>query len=89
MTGRLQGRVFGRPVELVAAGSELSLRLADVRSAWRLRGSAKASLRPLLHALRVYGVVLRVKIGSRFEAEVLPNPSFLVRLLLPNLDGSS
>lgn len=89
MTGRLQGTLFGRPVELKAAGDELLLELADLKSAWRLRRSLRYSMLPLLRVLRFYGVSLRVRTGSRLTVEVLPRPSFALRVLVPALNVSS
>jgi hypothetical protein len=89
VTGRLQGTLFGRPVELEASGRELLLRIVNLRSAWRLRRSATSSMLPLLRALRGYGIGLRVQIGSRFTVHVLPAPSFALRLLVPALSLTS
>ena len=89
MTGRLEGTVFGRPVELDATGRELLLRISDLRSAWRLRRSATTSLLPLVRALRKAELGLRVLIGPRFSVEILPKPSLAVRVLLPALKLTS
>ena len=89
MTGRLQGTLFGRPVELDATGRELLLRIANLRSAWRLRRSATTSMLPLLRALRKYGIGMRVQIGSRLTVEVLPIPNVALRVLVPALNLTS
>ena len=89
MTGRLQGTLFGRPVELEATGRELLLQVANLRSAWRLRRSATTSMLPLLRLLGSHGITLRVRIGSRLTAEVLPRPSFALRVLVPALNLTS
>jgi hypothetical protein len=89
VTGRLQGTLFGRPVELEATGRQLMLRIVNLRSAWRLRRSATSSMLPLLRALRSYGLALQVRIGSRLTVQVLPTPSFGLRLLVPTLSLTS
>lgn len=86
VTGRLAGSLLGRPVELEAFGRELLLRIPNLRSAWRLRRSASTSIHPLLRSLRACNIALRVRVGSRMTVEVLPEPSFGLRLLVPSLN---
>ena len=86
VTGRLEGTVFGRPVELEASGRDLVLQIANLRSAWRLRRNATCGMLPLLRLLHEYGVAVRVCVGSRLTVEVLPRPSFGLRLLVPALN---
>ena len=89
MTGRLRGTLFGRPVELDAAGRQMSLRIASLRSAWRLRRSVATSMMPLLSFLRTRGMSLTVVIGSRLSVEIFPRPSVPLRMLLPALNRIS
>jgi len=89
MTGRLEGTLFGRPVELEARGREVIVRIADLRSAWRLRHSATTGMMPVLRSLFAHGIVLRVNIGSTLTMNVLPRPSLPLRVLLPALDLAS
>ena len=89
VTGRLAGSLLGRPVELEASGRELLLRIPNLRSAWRLRRSASTSIHPLLRSLSAYGIALRVRVGSRLTVEVLPQPSFGLRLLMPSLSRTA
>jgi len=84
-TGRLGGTCASRPVELVAEGRELSLRLRDLRSAWRMRRSISAATAPILRMLRIQNIRLGLNIGQRWEIEVLPKPSLVLRLLCPTL----
>ena len=85
MTGRLHGTLFGRPVELEARERKLLLSIANLRSAWRLRGSITTSMLPLLRLLRACGIDLRVDIGSRLTVNVLPTPGLTLRMFAPAL----
>lgn len=87
VTGRLEGTLMGRSVELEATGRQFLLRLADLRSAWRLRHAASTSMLPLLRILKANGVGLRVSSGSILTFEVLPEASLAVRLLVPSLNS--
>lgn len=89
LTGQLKGTLFSRPVELEAREREVIVRIADLRSAWRLRRSATTGMLPVLRLLFAYGIALRVNIGSRLAVNVLPRPSLPLRLLLPALNLAS
>ena len=89
LTGQLKGTLFGRPVELEAREHEIALRIADLRSAWRLRRSATTGMLPVLRLLFIYGIALRVNIGSGFSVNVLPKPSLPLRVLVPALNLAS
>ena len=86
VTGHLEGALYGRPVEIEATEREITLRIADLRSAWRLRRSASTSMLPVLRLLFAYGVGVRVNIGSRLKFNVLPKPSLPLRILAPALN---
>ena len=85
VTGRLEGTFRGRPVELEAAGRELSIRVPNLRSAWGLRRGLAASTLPLLRAVRDIGLTVKLRIGSRWTFSVLPKPHFVLRLIAPSL----
>ena len=88
VTGQLKGSLFGRPVEIEATEREITLRIADLSSAWRLRRSASTGMLPVLRLLFAYGVRVRVNIGSRLKFNVLPKPSLPLRVLVPALNLS-
>lgn len=83
MTGRLQGTALGRPVEIVAKGQELLLRVPNLRSAWGLRKTAGPGVAPVLQSLYDFGFCLQLCIGQRLTVELFPNPSFAVRVIAP------
>ena len=85
LTGRLQGTLQDRPVELEAKGRDLMLRIASLGAAWRLRGKMSQSMLPVLRVLFHAGFTLRVKVGSRVTLQVLPKPSFALRVATPAL----
>lgn len=82
MTGRLEGSLFGRSVEIEAVGSQIVVRVESLRTAWLMRGIASGGL---LEALRVRDLSLTLRIGSKIDLELLPNPSLLVRWFVPAL----
>lgn len=80
LTGRLEGSLFGRSVEIEAAGSQLVVRVRSLRTAWLVRGIAS---RELIEALRVRKLSLNLRIGSKFNLQLLPNPPSFVRWFVP------
>ena len=85
VTGRLRLMCDGRPVELAAEGRKIVLCAAILRSAWSLRRGLSATTLPLLQAVAKTGCRVVVRIGARFELELLPGPSFFLRMLYPSL----
>jgi hypothetical protein len=85
LTGRLQVEHSGRPVQIEAVGSEVVFRVANLRSAWKLRGSTTQVTPSTLAAFRRLGLRVRLKIGSWLDLGVLPKPHLLIRFLLPAL----
>jgi hypothetical protein len=85
MTGRLQGTVHGRSVEIEADGRELLLRVPDLKSAWAMRRSVSSATTWFLRALRNHGLCLRLCIGTRLAFELLPRPNLAMRLFVPSL----
>lgn len=80
MTGRLEGSLFGRSVEIEAAGSQIVVRVDSLRTAWLMRGIASSGL---VEALRLRDLSLTLRIRSKIELELLPKPSVFVRWLSP------
>ena len=85
MTGRLQGTVHGRSIEIEADGRELVLRVPDLKSAWAMRRSVSSATTCVLRALRDHGLSLRLWLGTRLAFELLPRPNLAMRLLVPSL----
>ena len=85
VTGRLEGSFASRPVELVAEGRELSLRVQNLRSAWTLRQTTSAASAAFMRTLRGHGIRLQLNIGRRWKIEVLPKPNLVLRMLAPSL----
>ena len=83
LAGRIDGAVNGRPVILIAEGQTL---LITVES-WRTLLTVRRSLRFLILALpaNLTQSGIRLFAGSKWlgSVAVYPNPSFLVRMLLP------
>ena len=74
-----------RPVELLGEGREIVLCVASLRSAWSLRRSLSVTTVPLWQAVEKSGCRLVLRIGARCELELLPEPSFFLRMLYPSL----
>ena len=84
MTGRLHGTLFGRPVEIFADGRQLHIAISSLRVAWRARQLARG-LAPLFRLLRDSNVEMRMQVGSIIHFQILPEPSLLLRSLVPDL----
>lgn len=84
VTGRLAGTLDGRPVEVQAAGHDIRVSVANLRAAWLLRRSVFGMM-PVLRVAQAAGLGLRLSVASRTTVEVLPEPSFVLRLLVPAL----
>jgi len=82
LAGRIDGKVDGRPVSLVVEGQNLILGVGHWRSLLTLRHT-----RWILKLLRPFvarsDIRLLVRIGWLGSVEVLPDPAFLIRLILP------
>ena len=87
MTGRLDGTLLGRPVQIEAQQNELVVSFDNMRSAWATRKSASVAMIPLLRALKRGRIALTLQIPGRRKIEILPRPGFAVRLLVPALRG--
>jgi hypothetical protein len=83
LVGRLDGEIDGRPVSLVAENGQVVLAAEKLLTLLTLRRIWKSSRSSLRRVLETVG--MRVLIRSRWfgTAEVLPKPSFVIRLLLP------
>ncbi len=87
MAGRIDGEVDGRPLSLVAEGRTLVLSAKSMRTLLMLRRSWRSMVHPLRALLTRSDVRLLVRVGWLGSVEVLPNPSCLVRRLLPRPRG--
>ena len=85
VTGRLHGTADRRPVEIEADGRDLLIRVPGLRAAWSVRRSVSVSTAPFLRAVRSEGVCVRLRIGRFLTMQVLPNPSIVLRCLVPGL----
>jgi len=83
MAGRIDGEVNGRPVSLTAEGQTVVFSAKSVRTLLTLRRSWRSMAHLLRALLTRSDVRLLVRIGWLGSVEVLPNPSCLVRRLLP------
>jgi hypothetical protein len=86
LAGRLDGILNGRPLSIVAEDHQVTLlpdgfgalfELIKIRRSWRF-----VEL-PLGMALRRANIRLLVRLGWFGQLQLLPNPSFLLRLFLP------
>ncbi len=83
MAGRIDGEVDGRPVSLTAERQTLVFSAKSVRTLLKVRRSWRSMVQPLRALLTRSDVRLLVRVGWLGSVEVLPNPSYLVRRLLP------
>lgn len=81
LTGRLECSLFGRSVEIEAAGSKLVVKVANLRTAWLMRNMARKGL---IETLRVCNVSVMLQIGSKFNLQLLPNPPLFLRWFVPS-----
>jgi len=81
-TGRLTGTLDGLPVEIEASERGITLSLASVRSLIPLSRSARQA-GGLLAVLRHAAIPLDVRLFSTVSLQVLPQPHWLVRLVMP------
>jgi hypothetical protein len=84
LAGRLTGTLDGRPVVIDADDSGLLVSMPSLGSAWAARRSV-GSLLPVLKALERGGVRLRTRIAGLVTVDLLPQPSGLARLFIPEL----
>lgn len=83
MAGRLDGFADGRPFNVVAEGSEVTVTVDRFRTLFVLRGGWRAAGSPLRAAFERTGLRLLVSAGWLGRFELLPRPGPLVRLTLP------
>jgi hypothetical protein len=67
-----------------ADDSGLTLSVAGLSSAWRLRGFAAAFL-PALRVLQRGGVAVRFNVTGLVSLPLLPTPSALAKVFMPSL----
>ena len=85
LTGRLEAKIAGQLVEIEAADSKVTVRVESLKTAWLLRRSINSFL---LSSVRDQNISLSLKIGTRVNLNVLPQPSTVVRWVVPALHGS-
>jgi hypothetical protein len=83
LAGRIDGKVDGRPVSLVAERQGLVFTVRRWRTLLTIRRSSLSLIEPLRAFFSQSDIRLFVRIRWLGRVEVHPNPSFLIRLLLP------
>lgn len=83
LAGRIDGMVDGRPVSLIAARQDLVITVGRWRTLLTIRRTSRSLIEPLRAFLTRSDIRLFVRIRWLGRVEVNPNPSFLVRMLLP------
>jgi len=84
LAGRLTGTLDGRPVVIDADDSGLLVSMPSLGAAWAARRSV-GSLLPVLQALDRGGVRLRTRVAGLVTVDLLPRPSGLAKLFIPEL----
>lgn len=85
MTGRLQGTILGRPVEMHAHDRVVQLRVGGLKSAWGIRRSVSVPIVDALRMLRDAGFQVQLRIGERLSVGVVPEPHISLRLFVPSM----
>ena len=86
MVGRIDGTVDGWPVSLIAEYKTLVFdvsRLRTLITIITIRRGLRSTFRRLLTLLARTDTRLMVRVGWLGSFELLPNPSYLVKLTLP------
>lgn len=83
LAGQIDGLVDGRPVSLVAERQELVVTVARWRTLLTIRRSSRSLIRTVSEFVARTDLRLFVRIKWLGRVEVHPNPSLLVRMLLP------
>ena len=84
MVGRIDGTVDGRPVSLIAERKTLVLKLSRLRTLIMIRRGLRSTFRPLLTLIAQTDSRLTVRVGWLGSFELLPNPSYFLKLTLPS-----
>lgn len=82
LVGRLDGKIDGRPVSLVAENHELVLAADNLRTFLTLRRTWKASM-PFRSVIERVGIRVLVRLRWFGTTEVFPKPNHLISFLLP------
>ena len=83
LAGQIDGVVDGRPISLIAERQDLVLTVGRWWTLLTIRRSSRSLIRPLRAFLTQSDIHLLVRIRWLGRVGVHPNPSFLVRMLLP------
>ena len=83
MVGRIDGTVDGWPVSLIAEYKTLVFDVSRLRTLITIRRGLRSTFRRLLTLLARTDTRLMVRVGWLGSFELLPNPSYLVKLTLP------
>ena len=83
LAGQVDAVVDGRPLTFIAESQDLVISVGHWRSLLTIRHSAHQIIQPLREILTRFHVRLFVRIRLLGLVELHPDPSFLVRMLLP------
>ena len=83
LAGRLDGEMDGQPVSVVMESQNLVLTVERLRTLLTIRHGCRSLVEPLRAFLTRSDIRLIVRIRWLGAVEVLPNPPFWVRMLLP------
>ena len=83
LAGRLDGDVNGRPFSLIADGRDITVDAGRFSTLLGLRSNWRPAARPLQALFRRAGLRLLVRVPWFGRVEVSPNPSLLLRMILP------
>ena len=83
LAGRIDGEIDGRPVRLITEKQSMILTMGSLRTLLSIRSSSRSFIQPLRAFLKRSDIRLLFRITWLGRVEVLPNPPFLVRMLLP------
>ena len=83
VTGRLEGSLFGHPVEIDGNESRLTIRFNSFWVAWRMRRFVSTGLLRLVDAFASLGISTEIQIRRGRPFELAPKPAMIAKLFLP------
>ncbi len=89
LAGSVEATCSGHKIIGEFQGDKLLLRIPKFRSVWKLRRANFPGAELLLKAIAANNVTIYYQIGFLKSARFFPEPSSLVRFLLPWIDGKS
>ena len=81
--GRIDATVDGRPLEILAEGADILIRVPNLKTALALRKQSADTVRMADALLTSVGGRLRVKVSALPEMTVSPRRGVLARLVMP------